>query len=421
MKTPFSDLSLKSFSLTEFGFLWSLFFAAWGPVLRYFGWLIALFGLALEFKRGRSFRGTLDPLIARLLIFLLAWGLPTTFFLKPDFASFLKGYSLAMEFAFSLWLAARVYGEPERKRFWAVLVLSACIAVIQTFYAFYFDRNFAGLFSNINTLGFYSVILLPLFTSWAFASNSSVMWLLSVPLLFITGMSSSSSAWITVVFSLGLLAFFGGRKYWPRLLLLLLCFLLFFGGVWKILERRNPELLAFFSLAIEREFHQLTAFRDPEVFTTHRSLLWKGTANLVKKRPLFGWGWGPFNEEFAAENSPWWDLQKTQLKAIHIDDAHNMYLNLSAYGGIPTMVAVVWLFILAGLRGLFYARREETQKWFWIALSAVIFSQLLYSGVGDVFSIRYKFACIFWYYMGFCCRRIEKNDGSASITDDRKN
>ena len=59
MKTPFSDLSLKSFSLTEFGFLWSLFFAAWGPVLRYFGWLIALFGLALEFKRGKSFRGTL--------------------------------------------------------------------------------------------------------------------------------------------------------------------------------------------------------------------------------------------------------------------------------------------------------------------------------------------------------------------------
>lgn len=408
MKTPFSELSLKNFSLTEFGFLWSLFFAAWGPVPRYLGWLLALIGLALEFTRGKSFRGTLDPLAARLLLFILAWGIPTTLTLKTDLQSFLKGYSLALEFAFSLWLAARVYGEDGRKRFWTVLLASASIAAIQSFHAFYFDRNFAGLFSNINTLGFYAIILLPVFVSRAFCSNSPFMWILSVALLFITGMSSSTSAWITGIFSLCLLVFFIGRKYWAKLLLLFLCFLLFFGGVWEILERRNPELLASFSLSIEREFHQLMSFRDSEAFTTYRSLIWKGAANLVKKRPLMGWGWGSFNEEFAAENNSWWDPKIALLQAIHIGDAHNMYLNLSIYGGIPTMAAVLWLFLLSGFRGLTLARREKYSGWFWIGLSAVIFSQLLYSGVGDVFSIRYKFACIFWYYMGFCCRKIEK-------------
>lgn len=410
MKTPFSELSLKNFSLTEFGFLWSLFFAAWGPVPRYFGWLLALIGLALEFKRGKSFRGTLDPVVVRLLLFILAWGIPVTLALKPDLTSFLKGYSLALEFAFSLWLSARVYGEEARKRFWTVLLASAAIAAVQSFHAFYFNRNFAGLFSNINTLGFYAVILLPLFVSRAFDANSPLMWILSVALLFITGMSSSTSAWITGVFSLCLLAFFAGRKYWAKLLLLLLCFLLFFGGVWKILERKNPKLLASFSLSIEREFHQIMSFRDSEAFTTSRSLIWKGAANLVRKRPLIGWGWGSFNEKFAAENNSWWDPKIASLQAIHIGDAHNMYLNLSIYGGIPTMAAVLWLFLFSGFRGISLSRKEKSYKWFWIGLSVVIFSQFLYSIVGDVFSVRYKFACIFWYYMGFCCRKIDKSD-----------
>ncbi len=408
MKTPFSDLSLKSLSLTEFGFLWSLLFAAWGPVPRYFGWLLALLGLALEFKRGKSFRGTLDPMVARILLSLLAAGLPATFFLKPDIHSFLKGYSLLLEFAFSLWLAARVYDDEARKRFWVVLIFSAFIAVLQSFYAFYFDRNFAGLFSNINTLGFYAIILLPLSASRAFEADSLLMLALSVALLFIAGMSSSTSAWITGAFSLGLLALLGGRKYWVKLLLLLFCFLIFFGGVWKILERKNPELLASFSQAIEREYHQMLSFRDSEAFTTYRSLIWKGAANLVAERPLLGWGWGSFNEEFAAENSSWWDPKKAQLQAIHVGDAHNMYLNLSVYGGIAAMAAMVWLFIFSGFRGLALARREVKQRWFWIALSVTIFSLLLYGMVGDVFSIRYKFACIFWYYMGFCCRPMDK-------------
>ncbi|MFZ2794699.1 MAG: hypothetical protein WAZ38_03885, partial [Prolixibacteraceae bacterium] len=58
----------RSLSLVEFGFLWSVFFAAWGPVPRYFGWLLAIIGLCFKRYRGESLSGKLYPFVRTALL-----------------------------------------------------------------------------------------------------------------------------------------------------------------------------------------------------------------------------------------------------------------------------------------------------------------------------------------------------------------
>lgn len=394
----------QSVTLVEFGFLWSVLFAVWGPVPRYLGWLLAIIGLLSGKLRGNGRTGVLHPFLKAGLLFVLLWGLPSSFFRKPDLFTFLKGYSLALEFAFSLWLAARVFSKESLQRFWVVLSASVVLAIIQTLYAFFFENHFAGLFSNINTLGFYGVILLPLFLSRTFEKGSVISWLVSAGILFIICLSSSSSAWVAGAFSLLLLSIMGGAKYLFKMFFLFSLFAVIFAGVWGGLERINPELKQTFARYMDRELEQLLSFGNPSKFTTNRSFIWQGTANLIKKYPLSGWGWGAFNDPFAKINSSWWDVKKTRLRAQNVDDAHNMYLNLSVYGGIPTTFAVLVLFLFSAYRAYVFSRKKAGDQWFWIAVSVSILSILFYSLAGDVFSIRYKFACIFWYYMGFAGR-----------------
>ena len=394
----------RSLSLVEFGFLWSVFFAAWGPVPRYFGWLLAIIGLCFKRYRGESWSGKLYPFVRTALLFILLWGLPATIFRKPDLFHFLKGYSLVLEFAFSIWLAAKVYSEESLRRFLAVFYASTLLAIIYTLAAFLWSNHFAGPFRNINTLGGYGVILLPFSLSWAFEEGGILSWLLSVGVLFAIFISSSLAAWLTALFCLLLLAAIGGKRFLRGGVQVLLLFSLLFAGMWAGLGIVNPRLEASLADHTHREFNQFLSFDDPARFTTNRSFIWQGSVNLVRKYPLSGWGWGSFNDPFVGINKSWWDPKRTGLDVQEVGDAHNMYLNLSVYGGIPTAVAVVALFLFSAYRALIISKEKGGRRWFWIAVSVSILSHLFLGLAGDVFSDRFKFACIFWYFLGFTGR-----------------
>ena len=181
-----------------------------------------------------------------------------------------------------------------------------------------------------------------------------------------------------------------------------------FAAVWGVLEKTDPELKRQFANYMKREYQQLTAFDNPSKLTTYRSFLWKGALHLIKVHPLAGWGWGSFNSPFEQVNKSWWNEKQTRISLKYVDDAHNMYFNLSIYGGIPSMIAVVVIFLFTAYRAFFFSRQNPERRWFWVAASACILSLLVYSFGGDVFSIRYRFACIFWYFMGFAGRAAEK-------------
>ncbi|MDI9390971.1 MAG: hypothetical protein QM402_06535, partial [Synergistota bacterium] len=72
-------------NLLEWGFLWAIFFAPWGPVPRYFGWLLAIIGLIVLKVRGENLnRLSLAPLDRALLAFFLVWSFVATIAFQMD-------------------------------------------------------------------------------------------------------------------------------------------------------------------------------------------------------------------------------------------------------------------------------------------------------------------------------------------------
>lgn len=396
----------ESLTLTEFGFLWSIAFAPWGPLLRYAGWILAMTGLALGYKRGVPFGKQLDPIVGIPLALVLLWGALVSFFFKPDMHDFLKTYSLIVEFAFSLWLAARVYSEKNLDRTVKVLFGSAAVVVGQSLWLFLFRNHFAGPFSNIHNLGLYAVIVLPLAISCAFAMRSILLWLLSGGLIFLTILGSSTSFWIIGTFELFLLLLMCGRDFPKKLMLMFLCFLVIFCSAFFLMEKTNPPLFRKSLRSFSREINQVTSIHNPKRFSSSRSIVWQGAGNMVKERPITGWGWKSFSSELAEVNSSWWNDATEESKGIRVvTNAHNMYLNLAIYGGLPTCLLITWIFIYAAYNAFSLSRRDPRARCFWVGISVTVLAFLVYSLAGDVFDVRYKYACIFWYLIGFASRK----------------
>ncbi len=411
----------RSLSLTEFGFLWSVLFAPWGPVLRYLGWAIAFIGLVRERRQGDSLRGALDRMAARVLTAVLLWGALFTALFQRDPYLFAKGYSLIVEFAFSLWLAAHVVRTSDsgaKERFFTVLMAAAAVAAVETAYRFVAFASLSGSFTNIVNLGLFGVVVLPMALARTAAFPGPRWWPLSLAVLCIIVMSGTLGAWLTSVVIVLLLFVLTDRPGRRRLALLLLLFVLLLGGAAPLLSLGPKTLKTTVLKRVRAEVTQLLSVQNAAAFTSHRSYIWKGAAQAVAKRPVTGWGWGGFDRAFPETVAPWWNVKQMRIPAHQVSDAHNMYLNLAVDGGVPTALAVTGLFLAAAWRALRLARRSPRERHFWIGVAASALSLLFFGLAGDIFTVRYKFACIPWYLMGFALAREEEKEVAGNRRSD---
>lgn len=400
---PFRDLSLLTPpGLVEFGFLMSVFFAPWGPVLRYLAWVVVLAGLAWEYRRHVAFRNVLCPGVGLVLLVLLLLGLATTVLLKHDVYAVLKGYSLLLEFAFSLWLAARVFinRDPQTQdRFIAALACSVVFVFATHAVEAVIAVDFAAPFGNINTLGLYAVTVLPLVLSRALNGESLSWWACAAFVFLLLCMSFSTGAWVSG--GVGVLAVFLLSKTRLRQMVFPIAAVAVIAVVLAtVLLVSSQSLRDDFRQQAFREFDQISAVNSPMRFTAYRSVIWKGTWSLIKDRPIFGWGWGSFTKVLAEENECWWTAGQYRIDAGDVDDAHSMYLNLLVYGGVTTFSLVLWIFAVSAYRSFLFIKRGVPFTWFWVGILSLMVSLLVYGSVGDIFSIRSKFACIAWYLVG---------------------
>jgi hypothetical protein len=220
-------------NLLEWGFLWAIFFAPWGPVPRYFGWLLALVGLIVLKVRGENLnRLSLAPLDGAILAFFLVWSFVTTVAFQRDPYLFGKGFSLPLEFAFGVWLAFFLLQEPKiLRRFRTTLWATAIVTFAWTILCFTLTGNMEGLFSHHNTMGAHALFLLSPTLAYFLderlspreATLAFFALLGSCVMLFL---SFSSGAWaggaVVLLFSLLFLRR-DVRLCWRRVCLLLLC------------------------------------------------------------------------------------------------------------------------------------------------------------------------------------------------------
>ena len=81
-----------------------------------------------------------------------------------------------------------------------------------------------------------------------------------------------------------------------------------------------------------------------------RPAIWTGTLRMIQARPWTGTGWGSFVTEYPSYRPP--EYFKIGRAAAVTNHAHNEFLEMTAEGGVLTLVAFVALLIFVGRQGL---------------------------------------------------------------------
>lgn len=384
--------------LMETGFLWSIFFAAGGPVLRYFGWLIFLIAFLWSFfTSSKEQVPSLEKLNVLSLVLFFGWGVATCLIGADDTYLFIKGFTLPLEFVFGVWVASRVLTDTRKLfRFKLAMVIAVIAATCWTVVEIFLQGTFDGPFSNINTLGLYSAIVTPPVLAIALSCRNNRLfsifsWFSFAGGVFMLILSFSTSAWLSGTVAL-LIVLFGGMKHisrgaWLRLMAGCLVVLSLFvvvisaGGAGNLERSWNREIRQIFSLSSKGSI---------EDFTNHRSVIWQGTWKMIRMKPVTGWGWHMFRHRYKEFNP---DL----VKKIGIPlEAHNMYLEILFNGGFPNLFLLLWIWGLS-MKGLW---RYRTKDPFALGMFATLAGLLVFSMAGNVFASR-DIACIVWGIIGF--------------------
>ena len=402
--------TISRISFVEFGFLFAIFMAPWGPVLRYLGWLFAFIGLAIDLRKGKSFHGRLDSIFSNLLLLFLFWAFISTSLSKHDLYSWGKGISLAIEFAFSIWLAAYILNEQGALIRWKYIwTISIVLSLSHLFLGKILPIG-KELFSNVNTTGIYACIIVPFVLSLFLENNNKysehlfafLFWSSFLTLII----SFSSAAWVSTGVAL-FVQLLLSRIPIKKIKILAVSFSCYVVVAFMFLALFRPSLGMEFIRLFQREILQLQSINNLDSFSTHRVYIWKGALNLIKNKPILGWGWGDFSHAFAQINASWWVTAVTGL-TLHRDDAHSMYLNLAIYGGIPTTFFVLAIYFRAAW--LAFKKGFKQDRYLYYAIVASAIGQLIYSIAGDMFSFRFKGAILFWTLLGVSAAKKCIND-----------
>ncbi|MCF2971262.1 O-antigen ligase family protein [Synechococcus sp. Nb3U1] len=102
--------------------------------------------------------------------------------------------------------------------------------------------------------------------------------------------------------------------------------------------------------------------------TANRVDAWRFALEMVRERPLTGWGWQSFADLYNAQNPP-------EL----LGHCHNLYLHLAAEGGIPLLLGylLLWGWILLQGLGAWRQSQEGVLLGILLALGALFASGLL--------------------------------------------
>jgi len=410
MNEPLAKTPSWPMSLIAFGFYFSIFFDPWGPIPRYFGWLLCIIGIVSLFilRSPELRRPVLDPAVKIIIYIMIIWSVFTTLLNFYGWYHFGKGVSNPLEAVFGIWLTAFVVSKEGTGRFqkvwWAssVLIFVACILQAVNVLKF-------SVFSHHNTLGLYAVVTLPISLNFAVRRYDSmllhVISSLTVVLnLIALFLSFSSGPWLVggIEILLFLIIARPGKYGLFKGLLIPLFITAILGFSFALIQ---PTYLDLF----KREISQLTSFSgDFSKFTTNRTRIWEKTAHLISQKPITGWGWIRYKTLFLMSNFE-------EIPGVGIPvEPHNMYIQLLTYGGFPLLIVVVGLM----LGGAWLAWRKlksckGENKYLYAAVLTIILAILVYSMGGSVFAARQKIGFLFWALYGIAVALPERGKGKA--------
>ncbi|WP_459129518.1 O-antigen ligase family protein [Guggenheimella bovis] len=239
-----------------------------------------------------------------------------------------------------------------------VIVSSILICIYGVLQFYHLDPPFLHLYpdswigltfstmGNPNFLGSYLVLVLPISLYVALKERKPVYFIPFAFILFTLLCTRTRGAWIgfgvsmIVLFSLSLRVF--PKK---RVIIYGLIALLITGAVFVGFDRTSNGVLTKRVTIAKVDVKKVVT--DPEhakTAGTNRVYLWKKCIELIKEKPLLGYGVENMSDAMYTRYKA--QIEKDFGKYLNWDKAHNEYLNILVSGGIPALILYLGFIIL---------------------------------------------------------------------------
>ena len=281
-----------------------------------------------------------------------------------------------------LFLIARYSPKVNDKFFFLVLVTAIIVSIYGISQHFGFDpfirdiirtnwgyRSFSTM-GNPNFLGSYLVLIIPISIYFFIIKKQKVGLFFYAILLYCILCTSTRGSWLGTIASiisfvaLHFLFYKITKDEFNR-------YLIFFVFTLIIILLFNfqteGELINRF-LSIKNDAKILLTNGDNSDYTgANRGFIWKRVIELIKNRPMFGYGIEnlgiAFEKYYAKDMIELWG----QIKDV--DRAHNEYLHIAVTSGVPSLIAYLSFVVLILKNGLLRLRQD---KYMLLLLSSII-------------------------------------------------
>lgn len=305
-----------------------------------------------------------------------------------------------------LFITARLYLVPDEGLFKIILVTAIIVSIYGILQTMNFDpfprdvlrenwskRAFSTM-GNPNFLGSYIVLIIPT-SIYFYIIKKNITGLTAYAILFYCLLSTGTrGAWLGTIASIMAFAaihymyFRYSKGEFTRYIILLVITIL---------------LLALYNFNTEGAFIDrfLSIARDANEFLTkgdradysgaNRGFIWKRVAELIKKRPLTGYGIENLGEAFKKYYTK--DMIELWNEVRYLDKAHNEYLHIAVTSGIPSLLVYLTFISQIILKGLFRLKNCKTAL---LILSSVIgYMTAAFFNI-SVVSVAY----VYWIFLG---------------------
>lgn len=358
--------------------------------------------------------------INRILLLYFAWLVFSTMFSINVTQSILgnmyryEGLSTILLY-FGLFLIARQQGTISKKNV-DFMLIAGCIVVIygilQSYGLEFFPRDYIRVnwilpFSTIgnpNFLGTYIVLLLPFAVHLFIVEKKKTGLIIYVILFFglLTTMTRGTwiGAFVAVILYYAILFYNRKRITTNRKDIIIFGLVTFLCLIIFDISTSGSFFLRLLSITLD--FGKvLTGADNLEQAGSYRMFIWLKTIELIKLRPIFGFGLE--NLHIAFEQYFLKDIIETAGRPLIIDRAHNEYLHLVVSSGFPALILYLGFISLIIRKGV--TRLLEAP--YAIPLLVAVFGYLVQAFFNiSVVSV----APIFWIFLGFLASgKLEEN------------
>jgi O-antigen ligase len=371
--------------------------------------------LILKSLKERYFRKELlnHPVFISML-FLLAWlAISTVISVSPIVS--LKYFLVRFWFlGIFFYLAYIIFRQNSKniERFLYAYIIGLAIVIVFTIVkqagSGLFSHNAAysssaPFFIDHTSYGAALALIIPIITAFAFNAKQSFvkysLWALN--LLFLVGLvlSYSRAAWLSLIFGIGVWVLILLKIRFRTLVtigvLSLAVFFIFQDEIVWRLERNTTDSSGDLAEHVQSMFNI-----SSDASNLERINRWDAAWQMFKEKPLFGWGPGTYQFEYAP-------FQMSYNKTIISTNfgtwgnAHSDYLGFMSEAGFPSVIAFVFIWVFALLSGFRVLKKPEiSQSHRYIVMACIVglITYIIHGFLNNFLDID-KIAATFWGYM----------------------